>query len=330
MTYKQYPYLVSVLMPAYNASLYIREAIDSILSQTFSDFEFLIIDDGSTDNTVDIVKSYNDTRIKLLQNGQNKGLVYTLNKGLDIAQGKYIARMDADDISKPDRLEKQFAYLESSSDVDILGTAFNFLDTPYEIHHPVYNEDIRIRLLDDNAFAHPTVMFRAETLRKNNLYYKSEYKHVEDYHFWTQAAIKELGLANLDEVLLLYRQHPTQVTTSKFEEQQHLKNSIRLEYLKHYFGSRFSNNELMTVLDGNNVGLADYVLLLNELEEINKQRGIFYDKYFARYVDTLIYRKVMYEKKVASGEIYHIMKNNVSLHIKKTILKIKLKSIFVK
>ncbi len=331
MTDRKYPYQISVLMPAYNAAKYIEEAINSVLNQTFIDFEFLIIDDGSTDNTADIIKEYSDSRIKLVQNEENKGLIFTLNKGLDLAQGKYIARMDADDISKPQRLQKQFDFLEANPNVDILGTAFNFLDTIYEIHHPEYNEDIRIKLLDDNAFAHPTVMMRTESLRKNDLYYKSEYKHVEDYQFWTQAAMHKFGLANLDEVLLLYRQHELQVTSANYEEQQYSKNTIRFEYLKHYFGNRLSDNELMNVLDSDGIDLVSYTILLNKLGKLNKQENIFYDKYFDKYLDNLIYRKVAINKiSVTINDICRIIFNNVSLHIKRTILKIKLKSIFAK
>lgn len=326
---KQYPYLVSVLMPAYNASGYIEDAIESILGQSFRNFEFLIIDDGSTDSTVELIKRYSDSRIKLIQNETNKGLIYTLNKGLDIAQGKYIARMDADDISKPERIEKQFTFLEANPAIDILGTAFNILNTQYEIHHPIYNEDIRIKLLDDNAFAHPSVMMRTSALQKYNLYYKSEYKHVEDYQFWIQAAINGLGLANLDDILLLYRQHDSQVTSVNYKEQQSAKNPIRLEYFSHYFGDCFTVEELMFILNPENVDLVSFIALLDRLGKVNKQKNIFYDKYFDHYIDVLLYRKVMADKvPVKMGDICNILKNNISLHIKKTILKIKIKSYF--
>ena len=175
---RSYPYTVSVLMPAYNAAEHIREAIDSILEQTFTDFEFLIINDGSTDNAVDIISEYDDPRIKLVHNDGNKGLIYSLNYGLEIAQGKYIARMDADDIAMDTRLEKQVRFLEDNPDTSILGTAFIFMGTPHEIHHPNYNEEIRIKLLDDGAFAHPTVMMRKDSIDLNNIRYNADYKYI--------------------------------------------------------------------------------------------------------------------------------------------------------
>lgn len=112
-------------MPVYNAQEYIREAIDSILNQTFSDFEFIIINDGSTDNSVEIIKNYNDPRIVLVDNTENKGLVSVLNQGLQLAQGEYIARMDADDISLPNRFMEQVNYLDKHPQVGILGAWFH-------------------------------------------------------------------------------------------------------------------------------------------------------------------------------------------------------------
>ena len=116
---------VSVVMPAYNAEKYIGEAIDSILNQTFTDFEFIIIDDGSSDRTADIVKSYSDPRIRLLANERNSGIVASLNRGIQKATGKYIARMDADDYSRLDRIKKQVDFLDNHPEVIALGTSFS-------------------------------------------------------------------------------------------------------------------------------------------------------------------------------------------------------------
>ncbi|SVC41049.1 uncharacterized protein METZ01_LOCUS293903, partial [marine metagenome] len=110
--------LITVLMPVYNGAKYLNEAIDSILNQTFQNFEFIIIDDGSTDDSVKIIKSYDDNRIRLVENRNNLGQSETLNKGLSLTRGKYIARMDQDDISMPERLKKQFEFMENNSDVD--------------------------------------------------------------------------------------------------------------------------------------------------------------------------------------------------------------------
>src|SRR2546423_6687976 len=113
---------VSVLMPVYDVAKYLREAIDSILGQTFTDFEFIIIDDASTDRSAEIINSYNDPRIRFIQNEKNVGLIATLNRGLDLAYGEYLARMDQDDVSLPERLAKQVAFMETASDVAASGT----------------------------------------------------------------------------------------------------------------------------------------------------------------------------------------------------------------
>jgi glycosyltransferase involved in cell wall biosynthesis len=113
---------ITVLMPVYNGEKYLREAIDSIFNQTFTDFEFLIVDDGSTDNSVEIINSYQNSRINLVKNDKNEGLVYTLNRGLSLAKGEYIARMDCDDISLPERLKKQIDFLDSNSEIAVVGT----------------------------------------------------------------------------------------------------------------------------------------------------------------------------------------------------------------
>lgn len=327
MTNKSYPYKVSVLMPAYNAAEHIKEAIDSILSQTFTDFEFLIINDGSTDNTVNIINEYNDPRIKLIHNDGNKGLIYSLNYGLEVAQGKYIARMDADDIALDTRLEKQVSFLEKNPDISILGTAFVFMGTPYEIHHPNYNDEIRIKLLDDVAFAHPTVMMCREAINSNNIRYDADYKYIEDYRFWVEAAIKNMKMANLDEVLLQYRQHPNQVSSQKYKEQEETKQRIKLEYLSYCFEEYIKPDELISVNQCFDVDLPSKMLILDKLSKINNRYNLFYKKYFDRYIDILIYRNIPKDRLISLKELVGVITNNVSLKIVIVLLKINIKKL---
>lgn len=324
---RSYPYTVSVLMPAYNAAEHIREAIDSILEQTFTDFEFLIINDGSTDNTVDIISEYDDPRIKLVHNDGNKGLIYSLNYGLEIAQGKYIARMDADDIAMDTRLEKQVRFLEDNPDTSILGTAFIFMGTPHEIHHPNYNEEIRIKLLDDGAFAHPTVMMRKDSIDSNNIRYNGDYKYIEDYQFWVEAAIKNLKMANLDEVLLQYRQHSNQVSSQKYNEQEETKQRIKLEYLSHYFGKYMNVDELVSVHQYPVIDLPSKISTLDKLSKTNNKYNLFYKKYFDRYINILIYRNVPKNRFVSTREILRVIRNNVSLKFITVLFKINIKKL---
>lgn len=322
-----YLYTVSVLMPAYNAVEHIREAIDSILEQTFTDFEFLIIDDGSTDNTIEVIKEYSDPRIKLIHNDKNQGLIYSLNYGLDIAQGKYIARMDADDIALNTRFEKQVDFLENNPDISILGTAFAFLGTPYEIHHPNYNQEIRIKLLDDGAFAHPTVMMRRDVIISNNIRYNADYKYIEDYRFWVEAAIKNIKMANLDEMLLKYRQHSQQVSYQKFQEQEETKQRIKLEYLTHYFGKYLTSNELFSVNQCFDIDLPSKMLILDKLSRTNRKYNLFYQKYFDKYIDILIYRNIPEDRFISLRELLKMISNNVSLRFLSVLLKINIKKL---
>ena len=152
--------VISVIMPVYNAETYVEEAIKSILNQTFEDFEFLIINDGSEDNSLSIINNYasKDNRIKIISR-EKKGLVFSLNEGIKLAKGKYIARMDADDISVPERFKKQISYLERNSDVDICGTWIETFGRSMEVlKYPVQHDDIKVALLFAFGLAHPSIM----------------------------------------------------------------------------------------------------------------------------------------------------------------------------
>lgn len=209
--------LISIILPAYNTKEeYLRESIQSILDQTYSNFEFIILNDGSTNNVEEIIFSYKDDRIKYVKNDINLGLIKTLNKGLEIAKGEYIARMDADDISLPQRLEKQIKFFEQNPDVSLLGAFYETFPNNEIVKHPEfpnYFDFIRC-----NALAHPTVMFRKNDFEKYGLKYDENYAHAEDYELWSRA-IRYLKIANIQEVLLKYRIHEDSITGSKLEEQ---------------------------------------------------------------------------------------------------------------
>lgn len=220
---------ISVLMPAYNSEAYIAEAIDSILNQTFSDFEFIIINDGSKDNTSSVVRKYKDKRIKFIDNKENKGLVAVLNQGLDLCSGEYIARMDSDDISFPTRFEKQIQYMESNPDVGILGTAGQNFGANNDI---CYSPEIvdSIELLKNVGFYHPSVMMRKSVLDKYNLRYDPNYYLVEDHDLWARA-LKVTKLRNLPEVLIKYRVHSSSVSVSNSVIQENNKGIVRQNIL---------------------------------------------------------------------------------------------------
>lgn len=176
--------LVSVLMPAYNAEKYITEAIESILNQTYKNFEFIIIDDCSTDKTWKIIQKYQkkDQRIIIFRNKENLNLGKTLNLGINNAKGKYIARMDADDISLPYRLEMQVKFLEDNPRVGIVGSNLIIIDkNNYPIatrRYPLKDKDIRNKIFLYNPFAHPVIMYRKNVVQKAGLYHQKNINKV--------------------------------------------------------------------------------------------------------------------------------------------------------
>jgi glycosyltransferase involved in cell wall biosynthesis len=223
--------MVTVLMPVYNGEKYLSEAIDSVLNQTYKDFEFLIINDGSSDGSVDIINSYNDPRIRLINNEKNLQLIATLNLGLDLAKGKYIARMDCDDIAFPERLEEQVAFMDANPEVGILGSWYNRSDNSQLVTRPVHHEEIKVNLLKGAAILHPTSIFRTEFFVKNNLKFKPEYIHAEDYELWVRAS-ELFKLANIPKSLLQYRKHPKQISRAFNKEQKDTTVKIMTYHLK--------------------------------------------------------------------------------------------------
>ena len=211
---------ISVIMPVYNGEKYLREAIDSILTQTYADFEFLIIDDGSTDASPQIVRSYNDLRIRFYQNERNMGVAATLNRGLDLASGEYIARMDADDISLPQRFVRQIAYFDRHPEYGICGSNIRIFSGGQDERVAVYSErdaHIRADMMFNSAFAHPSVMLRTTAL--DGIRYDCVYEKAEDYELWYRLLSRTKGY-NIQEPLLRYRHHAAQVTQTKKPEQR--------------------------------------------------------------------------------------------------------------
>ena len=200
--------LVSVLMSVHNDLQYLRESVDSILNQTFSDFEFILIDDGSTDGSGNLLKCVSDPRVKLLVNPSNIGLTASLNLGLDLARGKYLARMDADDISEPLRLQRQVEFLEAHPQIGIVGCSRHVIDEAGKTVAiaPALEDDLAIRwkCLMGNPFAHPTVMIGRQLLLEHSLRYDPSFRTAQDYELWTRL-LPCTEAANLSEPLLRYR-----------------------------------------------------------------------------------------------------------------------------
>ena len=227
------PPKMSVLMSVYNGARYLRIAVDSVLGQTFEDFEFIIVDDGSTDDSIEILSAYDDPRIRLISNEENIGLTRSLNIGLEIARGDYVARMDPDDICVPERFERQVEYLDSSRKVGVIGsqmTVINEVGTPLRTFEvPTSHSMIVWTLFFKRAFGHPSVMMRKSIVESVGGYDES-YRYAQDYGLW----IRLLGVtqfASMPEVLVLYRTHPGTISNHRTEIQQGLAHRARQQLI---------------------------------------------------------------------------------------------------
>ena len=206
---------ISVIMPVYNTKEeFLREAVESILNQTYSDFEFIIINDGSTNNAEDVILSYKDERIVYIKQ-ENQGIVSALNNAWNKASGEYIARMDSDDISMPDRFEKQIKFLETNPEYSLVGGQVRVLGTDKIIKLPTEVE--LMDLLADCTFIHPSIMFRKADFGRYNLHYSEEAIFAEDYLLYAKA-IKYLKMTNLDDIVLDYRIYSKNTSTANREQ----------------------------------------------------------------------------------------------------------------
>jgi len=233
-------------MSVYNGEKYLQESIESILAQTYSDFEFIIIDDCSTDDSVNIIESYDDKRIRLIRNEHNLRLPASLNKGIKSATGKYIARMDADDISMPDRFDKQVSYMETHSEVVAAGGSFQAIDengNNLYIHHSASGEKLAKYCLMPSPMAHPTVMMRRDVIVDNNLFYDEQYSSAQDYDLW-QRINKKFKIDNLPDILLKYRIQSNSISVAKRQQQQ--DNTYKI--FSQYSPVKVSYDEVMAII----------------------------------------------------------------------------------
>jgi glycosyltransferase involved in cell wall biosynthesis len=200
-------------MPIHNCRTFVAEAVRSILSQSFTDYELIVIDDASTDGSADEVRTFADSRIRIIQNERNVRVAGSLNNGLAIARGRYIARMDGDDISVPGRLAAQFAFMEANPDIGVCGGWVTYFGVgiPHVFRPPTAPLELAAFMLFQNPLCHPTVMLRRSCLDSAALQYDTAFTFSEDYDLWTRLA-PHTRLANLPSVLVHIRQHPSSVS----------------------------------------------------------------------------------------------------------------------
>ena len=284
--------LVSVIMSNYNTpESYLREAIESVLNQTYTDFELIIIDDCSTDNSLEIIREYKDERIIVLENEVNMGITKSLNRGLSVSRGEFVARMDADDICFPQRFEKQVKFLSENSQYIVCGAGAELIGdwqgkyTNKVICRKIPSRDLyRVHLLFGNNpnIVHPTAMFNRRLLIENNVTYNENYLYAQDYRMWVTCS--QYGeCINYPETLLYYRIHGGAVSSSKAAIQHNCVimnmreqlSSIGIELTEEYEDIHFkfmSNRE-------HNLKYKEWLLLLIKQ---NKKYGVYNQKYLEK------------------------------------------------
>jgi glycosyltransferase involved in cell wall biosynthesis len=238
--------LVSVVMPVYNSEKYLRAAIDSILSQSYKNIELIVVDDGSSDSSKEIILSYPDPRVRLLENESNSGIVFSRNKGLAAATGEYIATLDSDDMALPERIEKQVFFLDNNRDYGMCGTFYYTVDSSGELLRKMQfctgNRDIQTHLTIGNCFCNSTMMIRTKLAQE--LRYREKYDIVEDYELWYRISQKS-KVANLPFYGTYYRVHGNNISVAKMNDMFALVKKINGQILTD-LPIAFSEQELET------------------------------------------------------------------------------------
>ncbi|WP_051260849.1 glycosyltransferase family 2 protein [Algoriphagus marincola] len=233
---------VSVILPVFNGGKYISDSIRSILDQSFQDFEIIVIDDGSIDDTKDKISKFKDSKLIFFRFENNKGLIAALNFGLEKATGDYIARMDADDIACSNRLKNQVNFLEEKKDFVACGMAIERIPLKQHKYPPQLDQEIRAGLIFSNVFYHSTMMIRSKILKDYHLKYEYDFFLCEDYRLWTRL-IQYGKMANLTKIGVKYRIHEQQITRKLDYDFNRRLQLVRNNYLV-FFGVNLSYSEL--------------------------------------------------------------------------------------
>lgn len=231
---------VTVLMPTYNVAPWVEEAIRSVLRQTYRDFELLVVDDASTDNTLDVVRTIDDPRIRIASFPDNVGLSKNLNRGLDLIDTEYFARMDGDDIALPHWLQSEIDYLDAHPEVGVCGGGGQRFGTSQSlIRFPEQHDDIAANMLFECTIIVPTV--RMSVVRQHGLRYRKDAFPAEDYRFWADC-LRVTRLHNIPDTLFRYRMHASQICSSRRQEQESKVAEVRL-YMLDWLSPDFTNDE---------------------------------------------------------------------------------------
>ncbi|MDR1544610.1 MAG: glycosyltransferase [Prevotellaceae bacterium] len=295
--------LVSVNIPVKNGKKYLKQCIESVLNQTFSDFELLIVNDGSTDETANIVRSFSDKRIRFFENETCKGIAFTRNFAVELSRGKYIAVFDCDDVMLPEKLQKQVDFLKKNPDFALVGSSIEKIDKKgVVIGKQIYKLPenlIKSQLFFDNYFAQPSMLIRREVFEKFR--YNPQFMMASDYAFWSQIA-ENHKVANLKEILIKYRIHSQSITLSQLERQQiYIKKifEFQLSLLKIFPTENELENHFLLLknpakIDVNSTQFAEILQWSELLKSRNKELQIFDNQFFNKYLKRL-FRKIYRE-----------------------------------
>jgi len=287
---------ISVLMPAYNSANYIAEAINSILEQTFTDFELIIINDGSTDNTHQVITSFTDARIKYYQNDGNKGLTFVRNRLLSLATCNYIAFIDSDDIAHKNRLEIEYQLLKSNNNISLVSSSVVSLDEQGNYNNLGWNFDLNTSALKTNLlFLNPivtsTVMFKKEFLPEQK--FRDDYPPCEDYDLWVRMLLNTKGIV-LPNFLATYRLYFNSVSKRKADDAKNNRNKVIVDQLEYYFPNNYTQEESQSHLS-----LVEFSLK-NKLEDLPDLKNwiiklIALNQQY-KHFDEQILKQVLYER----------------------------------
>jgi len=305
---------VSVVMSVYNAERYLEEAIESILNQTYQDFEFIIINDGSTDSSLDLINKYNDKRIRLIDQ-ENKGLSKSLNTGISSAKGIYIARMDADDISFPQRIETQLEFLEKNADYVVIGSNAKIIDAEgnflYSSNLPITWPSIK-NFLPESPLFHSSAMFRKSAWAKAGGYFEEVVHHFEDKILWNRMTAYG-KIRNIEEPLIAYRLVPSSISNKPATIIYQLREICNKIILTNSIGQDELQNLIQLSRVGKTEQITNYYLRLSSIY-LNKNRNIF--KAFANTFKALINSPL--EKQAWLGILYCCIPYSLYKFLKKT------------
>ena len=237
---------LTVLMPTYNVAQWVEEAVQSVLRQTYKDFELLVVDDGSTDDTLEHVRAISDPRIRIAAFPDNVGLADNLNRGLDLISTELVARMDGDDIAEPDWLETGIKVLDTHPDIDICSFGFQFFGTKTSlVRFPEHHEDSKVQMLFGCTVIVPVM--RRNVFADNHLRYRTDTFPAEDYSLWADA-YRVAKVYNVQRTLFHYRTHSTQISTARRQAQIEKSNEVRLRMLE-WLSPDFTEAEKRYFLD---------------------------------------------------------------------------------